>query len=105
MDVGESEITHPWRVMSGLPVIQKPRCVLEPGRHGSHRQSEYAAMDFLQFPLEAFVFPQPIPAPGSRSIRKPMSKSCRESFRCFCGCAVRFRTTICDSVQFDAGRL
>jgi hypothetical protein len=57
MDVGESEITHPWRVMSGLPVIQKPRCVLEPGRHGSHRQSEYAAMDFLQFPLEAFVLP------------------------------------------------
>jgi len=30
---------------------------LEPGRHGSHRQSEYAAMDFLQFPLEAFVLP------------------------------------------------
>jgi hypothetical protein len=28
-----------------------------PGRHESHRQSEYAAMDFLQFPLEAFVLP------------------------------------------------
>src|SRR5271170_6931301 len=41
--------------MSGLPVIQQPRFVLEPGRYESHRQSEYAAMDLLQFPLEVVV--------------------------------------------------